>query len=534
MTEGRAKLDLHDIQGNIVKAYPRFGLPKARYFFLRVHDADAGRAFVKKVTALITTSAPWVERARRQDERPPSVTTNLAFTFDGLRRLGVPQASLQSFPQEFAMGMRARRSILGDDGSSAPGRWDPVWRDEKPVHLFVALNAATQGLLEEQYAKIVSFLDTERRGVELLAGHRGEGGREDLPYQDASAIFGADGQPTNKEHFGYSDGISNPYFKGAETHSSNVIGGGKRVFGRDIEREEGWQPLEPGEFILGHKDEAFELPAAPSTWPLSDNGTFLVYRKLHQNVGSFDRYLDAVGSEYPDGKEALAAKLAGRWRNGAPATTFRSESEATAFATQWDEARVAVMQAKVPAEREARKAEFAQLNAKFAAFDYRDDMQGGGCPVGAHVRRMQPRVALEFGLDGAFQCPDALSNRRRFIRRGLPYGDAQTKREDDGDHGIVFMAIGVDIERQFEFVQQQWANYGNDFRLGNDKDPLIGNHGADEGDGMMTIQTDPSDPRPPFFCSKLPRFVETRGGDYFFVPSLTALRLIADGLVDPT
>ena len=532
-SSSRATLDLHDIQGNLVKAYPRFGLPKARNFFLRVHEAAAGRAFVKRVTEIVTTSAPWVAAARRGGEAPPAVTTNLAFTFDGLRRLGVPQASLQSFPPEFAMGMRARQTILGDDGPSAPAHWDEIWRADKPVHIFVALNGATQGVIEERYAQIVALLEPAGLGVELLSGHRGDGGREDLPYQDASAIY-VDGQPTNKEHFGYSDGISNPYFKGAETHSSNVIGGGKRVYAGDIEREEGWEPLEAGEFILGHKDEALELPAAPIPWPLSDNGTFLVYRKLHENVGSFDRYLEAASSEYPDGKEALAAKLAGRWRNGAPVTTFRSESEATEFATRWENARLAVAHAKTPAEREAAKASFAELNVKFVAFDYRDDAVGGGCPLGAHARRMHPRVALELGLPHAFQRPDALANRRRLIRRGLPYGDAQSRREDDGNHGIIFMAIGVDIERQFEFVQQQWANYGNDFRLGNDKDPLVGNHCEGEGEGMMTIPTEPNDPRPPFFCSKLPRFVETRGGDYFFVPSLTALRLIADGLVDPT
>jgi Dyp-type peroxidase family len=532
-SESRAKLDLHDIQGNLVKAYPRFGLPKARYFFLRVHDADDGRAFLEQLTPLVTTSAPWVERARVGDERPPSVTTNVAFTFDGLRRLGVPQASLQSFPPEFAMGMRARRSILGDEGPSAPSRWDPIWYADKPAHIFIAINAASQALLEEHYAKLVSLLGADRPGVELLRGHRGEASVDDLPYQDASAIY-VDGQPTNKEHFGYSDGISNPFFAGAETHSSNVIGGGKRAPTGDIEREEGWEPLEAGEFILGHKDEAQELPVAPIPWPLSDNGTFLVYRKLHENVGSFDRYLDAVGKEYPDGKEALAAKLAGRWRNGAPITTFRTQAEADAFAARWEQARVAIVKAKTHEERETAKATFAALNVKFVAFDYHDDGAGGGCPLGAHARRMHPRVALEFGVDQALRRPDALSNRRRIIRRGLPYGDAQSRREDDGNHGIIFMAIGVDIERQFEFVQQQWANYGNDFRLANEKDPLIGNHGQDEGDSVMTIQTEPSDPRPPFFCSKLPRFAETRGGDYFFVPSLTALRLISRGMVDPT
>ncbi|MGI9644645.1 MAG: Dyp-type peroxidase, partial [Ilumatobacteraceae bacterium] len=102
----------------------------------------------------------------------------------------------------------------------------------------------------------------------------------------------------------------------------------------------------------------------------------------------------------------------------------------------------------------------------------------------------------------------------------------------DGDHGIVFMAIGASISRQFEFVQQQWVNYSNDFKLANDRDPVIGNHGADGG--RMVIEADPEGTDPPFFCTGIPRFVETRGGDYFFVPSLTALAGIARGTIDPT
>jgi hypothetical protein len=68
------------------------------------------------------------------------VTTNVAFTYQGLRELGVPRASLQSFPDEFAMGMRARRDILGDDGASAPERWDAVWRAEEPPHVLIWIN----------------------------------------------------------------------------------------------------------------------------------------------------------------------------------------------------------------------------------------------------------------------------------------------------------------------------------------------------------------------------------------------------------
>ena len=101
--------------------------------------------------------------------------------------------------------------------------------------------------------------------------------------------------------------------------------------------------------------------------------------------------------------------------------------------------------------------------------------------------------------------------------------------------GIIIMMLNADIASQFEFVQQQWINYGNDFKAGNDKDVILGNHSADDRfPSKAVLQVDPEGDQAPYFLSKIPRLVETRGGDYFFVPSLTALRMIARGVVDPT
>jgi Dyp-type peroxidase family len=530
-------LDLHDIQGNILKAYGRYGYPKGRYFFFRVHDAEEGRRFVRGLVPDITTSTPWSWRGTGARSIPkPAVTTNVAFTYHGLRELGVPRDSLQSFPDEFAMGMKSRRDILGDDGASDPAKWDPLWRDGE-VHILVCINGTTTEVLEEKYRRVVGLLQRGKGGgVELIRGHRGPGGQADLDYQDASALY-VGGQPTPREHFGYTDGISNPFFKGMEGHESNVMGGGK-VTGRPPETPGGWEPLETGEFLLGYKDEASEYPEAPSPTLLARNGTFLVYRKLHQNVGAFDAYLDRVGKEFPGGKEALAAKFAGRWRNGAPITAFPTEARANEFAEAWQRAKAAIGLAVTPEDRREARARFADYNLQFTAFDYGKDLDGGRCPMGAHIRRANPRGALEQGRAGAFETPGALSNRRRILRRGLPYGDS-SERADDGDHGVIFMAMNASIRRQFEFVQQQWMNYANDFGLANDKDPLVGNHGprGEGGDvpgGSMIIPSARHDPSPPFFCGGLPRFVETRGGDYFFVPSLTAVRMIGDGSIDPT
>jgi hypothetical protein len=102
---------------------------------------------------------------------------------------------------------------------------------------------------------------------------------------------------------------------------------------------------------------------------------------------------------------------------------------------------------------------------------------------------------------------------------------------------VIMMIINADLSRQFEFLQQQWMQYGNDLRLSNDKDPLLGNQGVNKdgrGAGSMVIEGDAATGNPPYFCDRIPTLVETRGGDYFFVPSMTCLRMIAMGIVDPT
>ena len=145
--------------------------------------------------------------------------------------------------------------------------------------------------------------------------------------------------------------------------------------------------------------------------------------------------------------------------------------------------------------------------------------------MGAHIRRAHPRDA--FGFQGR------LINRRRITRRGLPYGPFAAEDQpvsDSDERGVIFMALNASISRQFEFVQQQWIQYGNDSHLGDDKDALMGNHG---GKGRFMIAGDITPANPPFLCSNLPDFVELRGGDYFFLPSITALGMIALGLVDP-
>jgi Dyp-type peroxidase family len=460
------KLNPFDIQGFVARGY---NLPKANFLLAEILDADAGRHLVQRVAGQVTTAERW-----EQGKKPLS-TLNIAFTWQGFVKLGLPDATLISFPVEFCQGMRLRNRILGDVGKNDPKYWDPVWQDDK-VHVWLAINAINPDELAKRTAEVCRLME-ETGGARLLA------------TQSASSVY-IDGKPTPKEHFGFTDGFGNPDFEGVERDT--IPGQGK------LTPDGKWAPLATGEFILGYPDESQELPACPVPYLLGINGTYMAYRKIHQNVATFRKYLEEKGKEYAGGKEKLAAKLAGRWRDGTPVELSPDQPDPALVKDQ-------------------------QRNTNFT---YGNDAGGVRCPVGGHIRRMNPRDA--FGFNGA------LVNRRRIMRRGLPYGEYTPEDQparDEDDHGIVFMALGASLFRQFEFVQQQWVEYGNDAHLGNDKDPLVGRH--DEGSNKHIVQGTADPANAPFICRNLPQFVEMRGGGYFFLPSLTALRLIGDGSVDP-
>jgi Dyp-type peroxidase family len=464
-----SRLDATDIQGFAVRGY---NFPFARFLFLKILEGKKGRAWLSRLIAEITTGERW-------DHGKPKSTVNVAFTFKGLEALELPIASLMSFPVEFVQGMKARAPILFDEGKNAPEHWDAVWQGG--VHTWLGVFAQ-------------STAELDRKCLELLALAQESGGAESIGSQDAAALQ-IDGQITTKEHFGYTDGFGNPEYLGVEKDSQP--GQGK------LTPDGKWTPLATGELLLEYADEAGELPVAPLPHLLASNGTFMVYRKLHQNVATFRNYLKEKGKLYPGGEEKLASKFIGRWRDG------------------------------TPVELSPDKADPAIVNDKNSNvnFTFGKDLEGTRCPIGAHVRRTNPRDA--FGFNGQ------VINRRRISRRGMPYGayiPEDQPANDDGEHGIVFMAVNASIYRQFEFVQQQWIEYGNDARQGNDKDMLIGNHGGKKSlktHGKFMIQGTDDPKNPPFLCGGLPNFVELRGGDYFFMPSITALRLIAEHAVDP-
>ena len=179
--------------------------------------------------------------------------------------------------------------------------------------------------LEAAYHQICDIM-AATGGVTQLVGHRGPNGAEDLPYQAAIAT------DSNREHFGYADGISTSYFEGCRENPRYVVGGGKPT-GLDPTTEAGWAPLAAGEFVFGHADESGTYPEAPGPPLFSRNGTYMVYRKLHQNVATFRAFIKAEGEKFGS-EEAFAAKAErplAQWR---AAHYFPTEESADGFVAE--------------------------------------------------------------------------------------------------------------------------------------------------------------------------------------------------------
>jgi deferrochelatase/peroxidase EfeB len=214
----------------------------------------------------------------------------------------------------------------------------------------------------------------------------------------------------------------------------------------------------------------------------------MIYRKFFMDVVRFTGFLRESARLTGGDEELVAAKVMGRWRDGTPLilSPDRPDPELAADPTRVND------------------------------FRYESDLEGLRCPLGAHIRRANPRDAL--GWQGS------LSLRHRMIRRGVTYGPPpEDPAVDDGiDRGLVFTCFVASIERQFETVQTAWINDGNVFGLGNDKDFLLG---AEDPAGKMTVHGDP-----PRFLAPQPGFTRVRGGEYLFQPGLAALRAIATGI----
>jgi Dyp-type peroxidase family len=490
----QSEIDYSDVQGLVRYGYKR--MAEAAYVLVRIKDIAAARAWLG--------SAP-VTNAVEAD-LPPSSALQVAFTEAGLRALGVPASVLAGFSSEFLAGMteESRSRRLGDVGDNAPSQWE--WGGSTKVpHLAVMFFA--------EHGRLAAL-------VQGATGSAWDAAFEQLYYLDTSDLDGI-------EPFGFSDGISQPdidWRQERDLTTSQIDYSNKVAL---------------GEFLLGYRNEynkytdrplidadsasANLLPAedAPEKRDVGRNGTYLVIRHLRQDVRAFWQFIRGQVGENWGEIDRLAAAFVGRTRTGDPLVRIQTQA--------------------IPG------IEADQVGQNQFTFD--QDPTGSACPFGAHVRRVNPRNAdlpghptgltrlmttVGFGPSGFRD--DLMSSVRfhRILRRGREYGPGLSPSDalvpaplNEPERGLRFICINANISRQFEFLQNAWIINSKFSGLTGESDPLLGNRQPLPGCPVTADFTKPKDDGLGSRVSGLPQFVTVRGGAYFFLPSLRALRYFA-------
>jgi deferrochelatase/peroxidase EfeB len=491
-----SSIDFADIQGLV-----RFGygsLTEASFLLLQVRDALAARAWL--------ASAP-VSNAVALTQAPDTAL-QVAFTCEGLRSLGLEEDILAAFSAEFYAGMtgdESRSRRLGDTGANSPQYWQWGAKGKIP-HLAVMLYAK-ENLLEGW--------------AQSVRGQHWDDAFEVLDCLPTSNLFGV-------EPFGFADGISQPTLdwnqerqvKGDELAYGNLVSLGEFLLG---------YPNEYGKYtdrpLLPVNESTTNLPSAedkPDLRDLGRNGSYLVFRQLAQDVRRFWRFMDERAGSDPQARQELAEMFVGRRQNGQPLVDLKKE----------------------PIDG------IDPENAPLNQFTFDGDASGRHCPLGAHIRRANPRTCdlsgasdnlfsklkhmLGFGENDYGQDVIASTRFHRLLRRGREYGpglsvqDAlQPAPENDAERGIHFISLGANISRQFEFVQNAWVMSSKFGGLTGESDPLLGNREPIPGCPVTNTFSITQANGAKRHITTVPQFITVRGGAYFFLPGIRALRFIA-------
>ena len=460
----------------------------------------------KPRTSLASAVRSEGEQAGLSDDAGKSFDTapvNIAFTYSGLQALGLDKTTLCSFPEPFRQGMAARAEMLGDVGASAPEFWDGEL-GSRSVHGYFTGGFhvdESAGVSEAHWKRLrrevaaynhpVDQLGQDLRvfigfvahliGIEVLHIELGQD-----PYElEGDAADPAQQKPVRlphrHEHFGFRDGLSQPFV--------DLGLGDPAPGGGTPSRNSTWSPVALGEIFLHCEDEDGRRHELPVNSKLREGSTFLVFRKLEQDVVGFRSFIAKQRPGDKAAQEMLAAQFVGRWKNGTPL----------------------VLSPDFPREF-GPDAESILNDFRYAA----DDPRGRKCPLGAHVRRSNPRDIG--GRDNV--------RRHRILRRGMSYGGALLPKESAGDgekRGLLFVAANSRIDLQFETLQSVWINRGEFLgQAGLGRCPLTGAHAGRRED--VFLEAGAVAP-----ITEMPAFVRTRAGDFFFARCCNALRSLARG-----
>ena len=435
---------------------------------------------------------------------------NYVFTNSGLNALNLDQTTLASFPDAFKDGMAARAERLGDTGPSAPANWDGSLGlndldDPRSVHGYFTGGFQVADDHTPVKARLWDALREDILAFNQRSGRRGECLRLFMSFlfrlwgieilqielgQDPYKVHAGDVQRVSprREHFGFADGISQPFVDlGFGRLGDPPPGGGTPGPNRT------WASLAPGEIYLDQYDEDGNLAEQPISAALRAGATFIVFRKLEQQVPQFRTFLHVQRPKDPHAMQRLASEFVGRWPNGAPLVLAPDEDLDLG-----------------PRPKNVIN------DFLYAA----DDPKGEKCPLSAHIRRTNPR-----DIGGTNDV-----RRHRILRRAISFGGELLPESSLGDgkkRGMLFIAVNARIELQFEVIQARWINTGEFLgQAGLNRCPIAGaNRGGPQDAFLEAGAVAP--------VVDLPRFVLTRGGDYFFAPGVEALKAIACGCTFP-
>ena len=498
--ESLSQADYSDMQGLLRFGYGK--LTAACFLLLRIQEVSAACRWLDQ--------AP-VSSAEAQNP-PPSRSLQVAFTQQGLRRLGIPDEILNGFSAEFLSGMtgednRSRR--LGDVGANAPEYWS--WGVDDATPDLVVMMYATPDLFEDWKNSLQTELSES--GFTLLTC---------LATSDMDGV----------EPFGFVDGVSSPTLdwerrrdpSGDKLNYENVVMLGEFVLG---------YPNEYGKYTTRPliADSGADLPDAedaPGLKDLGRNGTYMVIRQLEQDVRGFWHCLNEQSGSDTARLEDLAERIVGRKMSGDP------------------------LQPLTHAEINGVGPDPQDLARN--GFTFVSDPNGVTCPFGAHIRRANPRnadlpggtpsgfierlvyiLALNRFAEGGAAPRDLAASARfhRLLRRGREYGTEVTPQQrlqpaapGEQPTGLNFVCLNANIGRQFEFIQGAWLMDAKFDGLSGESDPLLGNREPVAG-GSTDSFTLPDSAGARRRLNNLPRFVTVRGGAYFFLPGLRALRYLA-------
>jgi len=478
-------LNLEDIQGFILRGYR---MPMVRHFLLTIGAPSVARKLLGRLVngdeadaPQITTAEDWHvgfepgpgDNPSDPPGRKPDYCLNLAITWQGLVALEikdrVPALSFRSFGA-FVAGAADRAELVGDTGPSGPANWIGGFGTGKD-HVLVTLHAISPEVLTAYSARLSTLFAEGNAFQEIWRAD----GMALMEVKDGKPV------PTTKVHFGYTDGIS-----------VTTIRGGPERYPRDHQ-----QPCEPWLFVLLDEAENYFVPEPRE---LGLNGSFGVFKVILTDVVRFENFLQSNKDKIDP--ELLAAKMCGRWRNGVPlALSPDTDSPPGGISLQ-------------------QLNDFEYVNA-----DGSGDPRGLRCPVGAHIRRLNPRGQPVTGQGR----PGGSNNTHRLIRRGMPYGPVYdpTQPYDGVERGLLGYFINSNIENQYEFVLSQWVNdseFAGAVRLPpKSKDPMIGTH--DPAESIFAVPQ--ADGAPTINVTGLSSFTSTTAAAYCFLPSITALKFIA-------